>query len=149
MEQPFASITSELAALARQREAFRRIVAPDPEDVIFELCTFLEAYDVRTSYPLLLALIEADVEDSKWRQISSILESYLLRRAVCNLGTKNYNRIFLSLTKNLRKDGYTAERFKRLHLDKSGKRGMWPEDERFREAWMHKPLYGPLNSPKL
>jgi Protein of unknown function DUF262 len=29
MEQPFPSVTSELAALSRQREAFRRIVAPD------------------------------------------------------------------------------------------------------------------------
>jgi Protein of unknown function (DUF1524)/Protein of unknown function DUF262 len=27
--------------------------------------------------------------------------------------------------------------------------GLWPDDAAFREAWLHKPLYGPLNSTKL
>ena len=148
-EHPFANVTVELSALARQREAFRRIVDPEPDDVVYDLCTFLEAYDVRTSYPLLLALLEADVEEDAWTAISSYLESYLLRRAVCNLGTKNYNRIFLSLTKNLRKDGFTAENVNKLLLEQTGDSGLWPDDVKFREAWMHKPLYGPLNSPKL
>ncbi len=148
-DHPFANVTIELSALARQREAFRRIVAPEPDDPIYDLCTFLEAYDVRTSYPLLLALLEADVDEFAWAAISTHLESYLLRRAVCNLGTKNYNRIFLALTKNLRKDGFTAENVKKLLLEQTGDSGLWPDDVKFREAWMHKPLYGPLNSPKL
>ena len=103
--KPFPSVTVELATLARQGDHFRRIVAPEEDDIIFELCSFLEAYDIRTAYPLLLALMDADLEDAEWTKISLILESYLLRRAVCNLGTKNYNRIFLSLTRNLRKEG--------------------------------------------
>ena len=148
-DHPFESMTSELSALARQREAFRRIVDPKSGDVIYDLCTFLEAFDVRTSYPLLLALLEEDVEDSTWAEISAYLESYLLRRAVCNLGTKNYNRIFLALTKNLRKDGFSAENVKKLLLEQTGDSGLWPDDAAFREAWLHKPLYGPLNNPKL
>jgi hypothetical protein len=95
--KPFQNVTAELASLARHRENFRRIVSPEEGDVVFALCSFLEAYDIRTAYPMLLTLMDAELKDEEWEAISRTLESYLVRRAVCNLGTKNYNRIFLSL----------------------------------------------------
>jgi uncharacterized protein with ParB-like and HNH nuclease domain len=147
--KPFADVTEELTTLSRQGKQFRRIIAPDRNDVIFPLCAFLDAYDIRTAYPLLLALLDAGLGDAEWREISRILESYLLRRAVCNLGTKNYNRIFLNLTRNLRKDGFSAARLRTLLLAQTGESGAWPDDAAFKEAWLHKPLYGLLNSPKL
>lgn len=147
--KPFPNVTEELATLARQREHFRRIVMPYEGDVIASLCHFLHAFDIRTAYPLLLALMDAEINDTEWRSISEILESYLLRRAVCNLGTKNYNRIFLSLTRNLRKEGFGATQLKDVLLGQTGESGEWPDDAAFREAWLHKTLYGPLNSPKL
>jgi uncharacterized protein with ParB-like and HNH nuclease domain len=147
--KPFPDVESELNALARQRDHFRRIIAPSKDDVVFGLCSFLDAFDIRTAYPLLLALMEADTEDAEWLAISNILESYLLRRAVCNLGTKNYNRIFLSLTRNLRGSGRGAARLRELLLQQTGDSGVWPDDASFREAWLRKPLYGPLNNPKL
>jgi len=147
--QPFPNVTTELATLARQGDHFRRIIQPKHDDTIYELCTFLEAFDIRTAYPLLLALLDAEFSNEEWEETSRILESYLLRRAVCNLGTKNYNRIFLSLVRNLRKDGFNAENLRMALLAQTGESGMWPDDATFREAWLHKPLYGPLNSPKL
>jgi uncharacterized protein with ParB-like and HNH nuclease domain len=147
--RPFGSVVEELAALARQGEQFRRIVSPTADDTIFPLCTFLEAYDIRTAYPLLLALLDADLSENEWLEISEILESYLLRRAVCNLGTKNYNRVFLTLTRNLRNEGFSAASLKKHLLTQTGESNVWPDDTTFREAWLHKPLYGPLNSPKL
>jgi Protein of unknown function (DUF1524)/Protein of unknown function DUF262 len=146
---PFPSITAELTALARQRDHFRRIIAPQEGDVVSSLCRFLEAYDIRTVYPLLLALMGADLKEAEWKEISRILESYLIRRAICDLGTKNYNRIFLSVTRNLRKDGFAATNLKQLLLAQIGESSVWPDDASFREAWLHKPLYGSLNNPKL
>jgi uncharacterized protein with ParB-like and HNH nuclease domain len=147
--QPFPDVTTELATLARQGDDFRRIIQPKQDDTIFGLCSFLEAYDIRTAYPLLLSLLDAEIDDKEWQETTRILESYLLRRAVCNLGTKNYNRIFLSLTRNLRKDGFSPSNLKAVLLAQSGESGVWPDDATFREAWLHKPLYGSLNSPKL
>ena len=118
--KPFPDVTAELTALAGQREHFRRILDPKPDDIIFGLCTFLEFFDIRTAYPLLLTLMDAEFDDAGWREASRILESYLLRRAVCNLGTKNYNRIFLGLARNLRKDGFSATRLRELLLEQKG-----------------------------
>ncbi len=148
-EKPFPSVESELATLARQRDDFRRILSPADHDPIRSLVGFLDAFDIRTAYPLLLAMLDAKVEEQEWEEIGLILESYLLRRAVCNLGTKNYNRIFLSLTKILRRDGFSAIALAKQLLAQTGESGKWPDDGKFREAWLHKPLYGPLNSAKL
>jgi hypothetical protein len=98
---------------------------------------------------LLLAMLDARLPDPEWREVSGILESYLVRRAVCELGTKNYNRIFLSATRTLRKEGFSAAGLKKLLLAQTGESSVWPDDALFHESWLHQPLYGPLNSPKL
>ena len=49
--------------------------------------------------------------------------------------------------RNIRRDG--NENVKKLLLEQTGDSGLWPDDAAFREAWLHKPLYGPLNNPKL
>ncbi|MBB5690883.1 DUF262 domain-containing protein [Roseomonas alkaliterrae] len=148
-KKPFASVSAELAALSRQGAAFRRIIQPAKGDAVFGLCSFLETFDIRTAYPFLLALMDLDLDAEAWKQVSDILESYLFRRAVCGLDTKNYNRIFLSLTRNLRREGFSIDGLRSVLLGQTGESGVWPDDATFREAWLQKPLYGPLNSPKL
>ena len=99
--QPFGSIRDELKTLARQREDFRRIIAPNPSDCLRPLSRFLEVYDVGTAAPLLLFALDAKPSDEELVQLGTHLESYILRRAVCGFTSKNYNRIFLSLTRYL------------------------------------------------
>jgi hypothetical protein len=148
-ENPFSSVTEELATFARQGDDFRRIIFPERDDIISDLSAFLDAFDIRTAYPLLLAFMDAGLEDTEWMEISDILESYLLRRAVCNLTTKNYNRMFLALTRNLRKDGFTPGRLRSLLLTQRGESVEWPDGNTLRDHWLNKPAYGRLNSPQL
>lgn len=146
---PFnGSIPDELAALARQGDHFRRILVPQRSDPVYGLAVLLEAFDIRTAYPLLLALLEADLSGSDWRTFSAVLESYLVRRAVCGLTTKNYNRIFLQLTKNLRRDGINVENLTTQLTAMSGDSGEWPANASFRDAWLNKPSYD-LGNAKL
>ncbi len=139
---PFAgSIREELAALARQGDHFRRILEPKKSDPIYGLAVLLDAFDIRTAYPLLLSLFEADLSVADWHGFSATLESYLLRRAVCGLTTKNYNRIFLQLTKNLRRDGISVENLTKQLSSQSGDSVDWPSDAAFCDAWLNKPSY--------
>lgn len=139
--EPFNSIKEELAALSRQGQEFRRIIDPKKGDPIYRLATFLDAFDIRTAYPLLLALLEDGIEDEAWRGFSKTLESYLLRRAVCTMTTKNYNRIFLQLTKGLRRDGMTPENLVKQLTAQTGESVEWPTDAAFKDAWFSKPAY--------
>jgi uncharacterized protein with ParB-like and HNH nuclease domain len=134
-ERPFANVTDELRALSAQRENFRRLLEPKRDDVVCELATFLESFDVRTAYPLLLFLLEAGLTAEQWAEVSTILESYLLRRTVLGRTTKAYNRIFLTLTRSLRSSGPTPQNLRAALASLSGESSAWPTDSEFAEAW--------------
>ncbi len=148
-ETPFATIDEELGALARQGQDFARIVQPSKDDVIYGLSTFLEAFDIRTSYPLLLTMLDATLSDADWTKISNVLESYFLRRAVCGLSTKNYNRVFLGLTRNLRRDGVSPAALTKHLLEMSGESAEWPTDALFKERWRTISAYHILKNAKI
>lgn len=147
--RPFATVEDELVTLSRQGEDFRRIIEPKRGDALYSLATFLEAFDVRTCYPLLLALLDVGLPEADWLGVTRALQSYLLRRAVCGLTTKNYNRIFLALTRSLRRDALGAQQVISQLKASNVESAEWPTDEDFREAWMTKHAYQVLNNPKL
>ena len=146
---PYANVAEELATLARQGDQFRRIVEPVKGDPIYGLATFLDAFDIRTAYPLLLAFLDAPQAAVEWAAISTTLESYLLRRAVCGGTTKNYNRVFLSLTRQLRQRGVTAETLRAHLLEMRGDSTEWPTDAEFAVRWRTAPAYFTLGTAKL
>lgn len=148
-QKPFATVREELAMLAKQGDDFRRILEPGSDDPIRPLSLFLETFDVRTCYPLLLTMFDANIDETEWPQISETLESYILRRAVCGLTTKNYNRVFLSLTRNLRREGVSHVNLKKQLADQTGESAEWPSNDAFREAWRSKHVYQTLNNPKI
>jgi hypothetical protein len=78
-----------------------------------------------------------------------MLESYLLRRAVCGLTTKNYNRVFLGITRSLRREGITPDNLAKQLTEQSGDSTEWPSDDRFAEAWRTQHAYQLLNNPKV
>ena len=146
---PFNSIDEELASLARQGEHFRHIVEPAKGHPVYGLAMFLEAFDVRTTYPLLLTMFDARLSNDEWAAASILLESYLLRRAVCGLPTKNYNRVFLMLTRNLRSEGVTAANLECQLLEMTGDSVEWPGDAAFKASWGTVDAYHTLKNAKL
>ena len=148
-QEPFPTVEDELACLTRQGKDFRRIIAPAKDDVLYGLVTFLDAFDVRTCYPLLLTLLDIGLDDSQWADVGRILESYLLRRAMCGLTTKNYNRTFLGLTRALRRGGATPEGLAKMLQEQAGDSTEWPTDAKFGEAWRTAHAYQVLSNSKL
>jgi hypothetical protein len=62
--------------------------------VLGELAHFLNVFDVSTAYPPLLAMLDQSANDAEMSRAAKILESYLVRRAVCGADTKAYNRMY-------------------------------------------------------
>jgi hypothetical protein len=128
---------------------FRRIIDPQKGDVIFGLATFLESFDIRTAYPLLLFMLDANMSQGEWNQVSALLESYLLRRAVLGWSTKAYNRIFLNIVKTLRKSAPTAANLRTALSDLTGESSGWPTDAEFLAGWGSRDAYHDLTNAKL
>ena len=72
-DKPFSNVAAELSTLARQREEFRRLLAPAKDDPLHGLSRFLIEFDISTAYPLLLSLFDAKLSAADWQAVSATL----------------------------------------------------------------------------
>jgi uncharacterized protein with ParB-like and HNH nuclease domain len=147
-QRPFQSVQHELETLARHRTLFRRILEPKTEDVIYPLVEAMDAFDVRTLYPLLLILLDAELSDEEWTSINVALESYIVRRGICGLTTKNYNRVFLGLAESVHTDPSPAQLIRHL-AGLEGPSVEWPSDDAFAGAWLSSDMYTSLRQARV
>ncbi|GAA9753233.1 DUF262 and DUF1524 domain-containing protein [Helicobacter pylori] len=99
---------------------------------------FLVDLDMDVVYPLLLELY-SDYSDGVLSKqdfipIIALIESYLVRRAVCGLATNSLNKVFPSFTKHIQKDEY----FKSLkaHFGYLTEKQRFPNDDEFRNSFI-------------
>ena len=97
-----------------------------------------------TAYPFMLWLCEhqSKISEDEFEGMLADLESYIVRRAVCRLTPKNYNRIFLALLTKLSKEGLpNRSSLRRELLSLEGDSAVWPNDEAFKRSLIYEPLY--------
>ncbi len=121
-----------------------------PEETFFYR---LRMTETATANPLLLFVLghpEAEVSGEQRTRLTRAVESWLIRRIVCRMTTKNYNVVFLSLLGEVAKDparagDVTVEFLARLE----GESQVWPSDEQVRDALLSLPIYKVVSRGRL
>lgn len=119
----------------------------DPDEQSFHY--HVDVMQAHVITPVLLLLLSAKIE--KRVRSFDVLESYLARRMICRLTTKDYNRLFLELAKRLQRDGLakadttTTEFLKEQSADAR----VWPSDKDVAHALEDYPLYSKLSRPRM
>lgn len=102
-----------------------RTIASKPERVSLDR---LEIVDTTTIMPVLLWLFANSAGAERERALA-LLEAYLVRRAICRLTPKNYNRLFLELTRRLESATEEADVVvERFLVGQRSDSGAWPTD---------------------
>ena len=79
------------------------------------------------------------------QQILTDLESFLIRRFICQLTTKNYNKFFAQVIKDIKENGeLTSTTIRAYLLMQKAETSKWPTDQEFRTAWLDLPFYSRL-----
>ena len=104
----------------------------------------LRELDTSTVFPILLEVFRSQTEnEAELQQVCRDLESFLIRRAVCQLTPKNYNRFFADVIQKLRhQKDFSAQAIRSILLEQTVDTSRWPSDEEFRAAWMTTSFYG-------
>ena len=129
------------------------------EERLFEQCKndslgdfgrFSNAFDVSTVMPLVLYLAtEADLGEQLTNALS-ILKSYILRRDICRLTTKNYNKLFVGLIPKLRETPVGQIEFLISNLsERESDIDRWPDNEEWHTGWMDGEQYGAARQNRL
>lgn len=140
-------IEALLADLKAYSGVFQSLVQPKGNDRAALLAKRLRALDNSTVYPVLLYLMSVPVERlsvASRDQILADIESWLVRRFVCQLTNKNYNRFFVALLGKLKKAPADADLAEVARAELMRSRDVttrWPSDSEFEAAWLSKPIY--------
>jgi len=137
------SVETELEAAQRSSVVFRYLLESDDSQPLGVLAQRLRILDTTTVYPFILWLCENrhKTRPEEFDGILADIESYIVRRAVCRLTPKNYNRIFLTLLTKLKDGTPNRASVRRELLALEGDSVVWPDDEIFKRHLIHDPLY--------
>lgn len=147
------TVGSELETFRRHSDVFADLIVPRGEGRLALFARRIKALDTSMAYPIVLLLVVGRrnaVADEDLEGILTDIESYLVRRMVCNLTTKGYNIIFRTLLRTLRTvPVITRDGFRANLLEASGDSSRWPDDREFERSWLSQPLYRLFKSPRV
>lgn len=149
-KRPFSSVIEELESITATEAVERRLFDQKKGDRLGEFGAFAEAFDVSTVMPLVLYLATSADVGSDLPRALSVLESYILRRDICGLNNKNYNRIFVGLVERLRTT--EGNKVDALVADLSSRQSeidRWPDDAEWAREWLGRDQYKGARQPRL
>lgn len=141
-----------IAQLARYADVFKKFYDSSNSARLSTFLRRLDAVDTTTVFPFLLHIYAALIpgRTDEFNAILDIVESYLMRRMICRLTTKNYNRFFVDLIRALDKKGVISATTVAEQLAKgTGDSTIFPDDSMLESAVLESPLYGRLAQYKI
>lgn len=142
---PERDVAAELRQLADAAANFRELIERNQQTRFGLFAHRLRVLDTTTVFPLVLLLKEreAAMGTQAFDMALTDLESYLIRRAICRLTPKAYNRVFLSILQNVAKAApqEAGRVMRRELLNLSGDTQNWPTDADVEPKWLYGDAY--------
>lgn len=148
--RPYDGVADELASISETAAIEKRLFDQKADDPVGNFGRFADAFDVSTVMPLVIFLaIDPSVAPEIDRALE-VLESYILRRDICGLTNKNYNRLFIGLIDRLRAaEGDKIDEMISYLSSRRSEVDRWPTDEDWRTAWLGRDQYKGARQPRL
>lgn len=143
----YPSVEAELQDLRAYGALYRRLLERDTSDPLGRFAMLLHPWDVTTVYPLVLRLWSEEMEEDEKTECLSILLTFIVRRAICGLTTKNYNKFFLSVLRHLEANGFSRDNLAKFLMAQTSESARLPSDKEFESAWVSAPVYGRRLTP--
>lgn len=146
----FDDVEDELRVLERYAPLYETLEgrkAADPDLAWFG--RKMAAWQTTTVYPVAMQLALEGVPTSTRTAILRLLYSYLVRRALCGLTTKNLNNVFQTLAARFRQEGASLGTFRSFFEGKDGASIRFPADTELRSKVLSNDAYSISPQPRL
>jgi len=131
----------QLATLVAYALHYRQLIDHSGNTPISHFGRRISYFDITTLHPLALMISVTDISDDAKTEMLNLLVSYVVRRAVCGLTTKNYNNVFFSILRTLAQSGVSPNMLRECFVSMKGDASRWPGDEEFKNALINASLY--------
>lgn len=146
---PYASLEDELGEFASYGTYFEQLNGR-LDGPLAAFGKRMHTWETTTVFPLAIYIAaEGSLSTEELSHALTYIESFIVRRAVCGLQTKEYNKFFIEVIARLRKSGATVAALKEIFSVGEGETRRFPADPEFDSAWNTKPFYNRLKSGQI
>ena len=139
-EKPIPAET-QLITLSKYAGIYQELVKGEGDSLIARFGRRIAPYEVTTLHPLALLIASSPIADESKDVMLTMLVSYIVRRAICGLTTKNYNNVFISILRELSQKGLSPETLRNILSKSKSDASRWPTDGEFRNICQTASIY--------
>lgn len=140
----------QLGMLNRYADHYKGLVLGAGGTPIAAFGKRIGVWDASPTHALAVRIAASDLSAEEQEQIFQYIESYLVRRAVCGLPRKNYNKVFAQQLKRVMEGHLSSDSLRTALSALSGEASRWPSDDEFKKQWIVGKMYpGRLDAAKL
>lgn len=96
-ERGYDSVASELDVLLEYGAAYRALEQKPEGAITNRIANVLSIWDLSTFHPLILWVTTQKISTEDKQRLYMLVESYIIRRELCGLTPKNFNKVVISI----------------------------------------------------
>ncbi len=144
---PQSNIDEKISEVQKYAEHYCAIALEQEKDVeLLQAFGDMMELKVDVALPFLLEMYDdyasGDLSKEDFLSAIRLVESYVFRRAVCNIPTNTLNKTFANFGREIRKDDYLSsicDHFRSMSMNNSSRR--FPDDAEFQHNFVHRNSY--------
>ncbi|MCY4583979.1 MAG: DUF262 domain-containing protein, partial [Chloroflexi bacterium] len=141
-QRRFHSVEDELRVLQHYAPLYKVLEGEiDGDQTLAWLGTKFVSWQLTTAYPVAMRLMREDVSSDERQQIARLIYSYIVRRTLCGLTSKNLNRVFQSLTHAFVQATPSVANLRAFFVARVGDSTRFPDDREFTQGILAQPAY--------
>ena len=135
---------AQLHMLSNASDLYRQLISGSGDSPVARFGRQIAVWDASPTHAVALRIGASGLPEIEQTAILDDIISYVVRRNVCALSPKNYNKVFLQLLKRLAASGASADTLRAALSELTGSGSRWPNDDEFRSAWLSAPAHARL-----
>lgn len=145
-----ATATEQLTLLNEHASNYRALLDCDDRRPIGRFGKRFKEWDASTAHSLALAIAHSGASELEQDEMYGMLGSYIVRRAICKMTNKNYNKVFIQVLKNLGSTPLRPVALRAGLASFNGEATRWPNDVDFERSFLAEKIYpGHIEPAKL
>lgn len=148
-ERGYDSVASELDVLLEYGAAYRALEQQPEGAITNRIANVLGIWDLSTFHPLILWVTTQIISVEDKQRLYMLLESYIIRRELCGLTPKNFNKVVIGIIREAKGKENIVEAVNAHIASLTGDASKMPSNAEIAAACEQFNAYGSISSQKL
>ena len=138
----FEKVEEELKLLEQYAPLYETLEGHAESDPVLQwLGGKLTSWQVTTAYPVAMQIGAASIDDGEKKLLARLIYSFIARRAICGLTTKNLNKVFQSIASEFLANGVSVQTLRRYFQGREGDSTRFPGNDELRQGVLTERAY--------